>query len=241
MKRNLLIILIFCLIASVLFLSNCTLYWEDGSTCRGFGYECGIVCGEQKGCGASFMDCLCPGEDYYQDHKDSVSLFAREGVDYTCPTVEVAKTESGYTYYLSFDILTEYPEPWEAYIELCFMQSGVLVGEARWDGNDMESGEIRLYTGALEHKPGEILDRQKRTVIWTRDANRDKQTQYEIRHFARCILDDTMPLTNGRAALQSLRVIWELYNAEHNGYMAKLEGLGIPEEYQVEYYSCDED
>ena len=98
-----------------------------------------------------------------------------------------------------------------------------------------QSGEIRLYDGAYQHKPGEILERQKKTVLWTRDANRDKQTQYEIRHFAQCVNNGTLPLTNGRAALQSLRVIWALYNAEKNGFMADLRGLGIPEEYQVDY------
>jgi len=91
------------------------------------------------------------------------------------------------------------------------------------------SGEVRLYDGALMHKPGEILERQKCTVLWTRDANRDKQTQYEIRHFAECVLTGKKPLTDGRTALQSLRVIWELYNAERNGIMADLRGLGIKE------------
>lgn len=66
------------------------------------------------------------------------------------------------------------------------------------------------------------------------DLYRDKQTQYEIRHFAQCVNDGTLPLTNGRAALRSLRVIRSLYNAEKNGFIADLRGLGIPEEYQVE-------
>jgi len=98
-----------------------------------------------------------------------------------------------------------------------------------------QSGEIRLYDGAYEHKPGEILDRQKRKILWTRDSDRSKQTQYEIQHFADSVNNKTLPMTNGRAALQSLRIIWSLYNAEKNGFMADLRGMGIPEEYRVEY------
>ena len=98
-----------------------------------------------------------------------------------------------------------------------------------------QSGEVRLYDGAETHIAGQILDRQKRKVLWRRDSNRDKQTQYEIRHFAQCINNGTMPLTNGYASMQSLRVIWALYNAEKNGVVADLRGLGIPEEYRVEY------
>ena len=89
------------------------------------------------------------------------------------------------------------------------------------------SGEIRLYDGALVHKPGEILDRQKRKVLWTRTGERSKQTQYEIAHFAKCVKDGTRPLVDGRRALQSLRVIWELYNAERNDFVADLRGLGL--------------
>ena len=98
-----------------------------------------------------------------------------------------------------------------------------------------QSGEVRLYDGAYQHKPGEILDRQKCKILWTRDSDRSKQTQYEIQHFADSVNNKTLPLTNGRAALQSLRVIWALYNAEKNGFMADLSKLGIPEEYRVEY------
>ena len=34
-------------------------------------------------------------------------------------------------------------------------------------------------------------------------------------------------MTNGRAALQGLRVIWRMYNAERNNTIADLRGLGL--------------
>jgi len=82
------------------------------------------------------------------------------------------------------------------------------------------SGEVRLYDGALAHKPGEILDRQKCKILWTRSGERSKQTQYEIRHFAECVLTGKKPMTDGRTALAGLKVIWELYNAEKNDFIA---------------------
>jgi len=63
--------------------------------------------------------------------------------------------------------------------------------------------------------------------LWKREGKRSKETQYEIAHFADCVLNDKTPLTNGRSALQGLRVIWALYNAEKNNTLADLRGLGI--------------
>ena len=71
---------------------------------------------------------------------------------------------------------------------------------------------------------------QRSRVIWTRDEARGKNTHHEINHFTECVLDDKQPLTDGRSALQGLRVIWELYNAEKNHTLADLHGLGLGEE-----------
>jgi len=38
-------------------------------------------------------------------------------------------------------------------------------------------------------------------------------------------------MTDARSALQSLRIIWRMYNAEKNDIAADLRGLGLP--------SCD--
>ena len=89
------------------------------------------------------------------------------------------------------------------------------------------SGEVRLYNGNGDHKPGGATENQSYTVLWKRDGEKSKETQHEIKHFTECVLEDKTPLTNGRVALQGLRVIWELYNAEENGMLADLRGMGF--------------
>lgn len=89
------------------------------------------------------------------------------------------------------------------------------------------SGEIRFYDGIAVHEPGETYSPQRSKVIWKRADGLGKQTQHEIRHFTECVLEDKEPLTSGRVALQSLRVIWALYNAENNHTLADLRGLGF--------------
>ena len=56
-----------------------------------------------------------------------------------------------------------------------------------------------------------------------------KQTQYEIAHFAECVRTGATPLTNGWDTLQGLRVIWKMYNAEKNGFVADLRDCALPE------------
>ena len=91
------------------------------------------------------------------------------------------------------------------------------------------SGEIRLYNGSGEHVPHGGNESQKYTVLWQRPFDNGKNTQYEIKHFAECVMEDKQPETHGRNALQSLRVIWALYDAEKHGAMADLRGLGFEE------------
>ena len=100
------------------------------------------------------------------------------------------------------------------------MEKGLL--ELEW-----ATGEIRLYNGNGEHKPLGSAERQQYNVIWTREEGRGKATQHEIKHFVDCVINDKKPLTDGRSALQSLRVIWALYDAEKNHTMADLRGLGL--------------
>ena len=87
------------------------------------------------------------------------------------------------------------------------------------------SGEVRVYNENGEHKPGGAAESQKYSVIWKRDEQPGKMTQHEIRHFTDCVLNKKTPLTDGRSALRSLRVIWALYNAEHNHMLADLRGI----------------
>ena len=90
---------------------------------------------------------------------------------------------------------------------------------------DHYSGEIRLYDQDGEHQPAGTLPQQKYSILWTRDEQIGKQTQHEIRHFTECVLEGKTPMTDGRSALRSLRVIWALYNAEHNHMLADLRGI----------------
>ena len=55
-----------------------------------------------------------------------------------------------------------------------------------------------------------------------------KHTEQEMAHFLDCIESCQTSLTDGEAALQSLRVIWKLYEAEEQGVVADLRGLGLP-------------
>ena len=88
------------------------------------------------------------------------------------------------------------------------------------------SREVRFYNGNGEHVPGDTSV-QSYNLLWKQETKGGKQTQFEIAHFVDCVLNDKTPLTNGRAALQSLRVIWALYNAEENNKLADLRGMGI--------------
>jgi predicted dehydrogenase len=56
---------------------------------------------------------------------------------------------------------------------------------------------------------------------------RTKFTQQELAHFIDSVENGTRPLTDGRRSLQSLRVIWRLYEAERAGTVADLTGLGL--------------
>jgi predicted dehydrogenase len=87
--------------------------------------------------------------------------------------------------------------------------------------------EIRFYHENGLHKPGEYSANHAYDVLWKGERNNTKETQHEIKHFVECILEDKTPRTNARQSLQSLRVIWALYNAEANNAIADLRGLGI--------------
>jgi predicted dehydrogenase len=54
-----------------------------------------------------------------------------------------------------------------------------------------------------------------------------KHVQNEMTHFLDCIETGRIPETDGLSSLQSLRVIWRLYEAEDAGRVADLRGLGL--------------
>ena len=74
----------------------------------------------------------------------------------------------------------------------------------------------------LAHAGGE------RKLLMESDAGAGKHTENEMAHFLDCIERGQMPLTDGEASLQSLRVIWKLYEAEERDVVADLRGLGLP-------------
>jgi predicted dehydrogenase len=82
------------------------------------------------------------------------------------------------------------------------------------------------------------IDFDKGALVFHRDAGTAreevlmqsvaiKQTDKELRHFLDCIRHGQRPDTDGPRSLQSLRVIWRLYEAEQQGRVADLRGLGL--------------
>ena len=87
--------------------------------------------------------------------------------------------------------------------------------------------KIRLYGGAGVHVPGIEDSFSSVRVLWDGEGTATKETNFEISHFIDCIHKKCEPITGGRAALQSLRIIWRMYEAERNGTTADLRGLGL--------------
>lgn len=89
-------------------------------------------------------------------------------------------------------------------------------------------GEVRLYNSNAEHVPGERCNKENEySVIFKETEENSKQTQFEINHFIDCVNTGKTPNTDGRSALQGLRVIWKMYDAEKSNVIADLRGLGL--------------
>lgn len=93
---------------------------------------------------------------------------------------------------------------------------------------------VHLTEGMLlaDHRAGRLEGRRRggdpeREVI-LQTTPRTKFLERELGHFADCVRDGSRPLTDAAASLQSLRVIWRLYQAEAEGRYADLSGLGLP-------------
>ena len=93
---------------------------------------------------------------------------------------------------------------------------------------DRGANVIRLYGGAGLHVPGTEESNCYTRILWDGNGPANKETHYEISHFIECIHSHKEPITSGRAALQSLRIIWKMYDAEQHGTTADLRGLGLP-------------
>jgi predicted dehydrogenase len=94
---------------------------------------------------------------------------------------------------------------------------------------EQASGEIRLYSKLDPHQPGVMTPKTQCTVLHKNEGKRGKETNYEIAHFVDCVNNHKRPITDGRSALQGLRIIWKMYDAEQHGLVADLRGLGLEE------------
>lgn len=91
---------------------------------------------------------------------------------------------------------------------------------------DRATGEVKLYNKNAAHDPGQS-ENSDYTVLYHDTGSTSKQTQFEILHFVDCIRTGKKPMTDARSALQGLRVIWKMYDAEQHNVVADLRGLGL--------------
>lgn len=80
-------------------------------------------------------------------------------------------------------------------------------------------GRIILHRDAAEEATG------REQLLF--EVEPGKHVHNELNHFVDCIETGQRPLTDGRRSLQSLRLIWRLYEAEEKGVVANLRGLGM--------------
>ena len=91
---------------------------------------------------------------------------------------------------------------------------------------DFGRSRLVVHQGFMTHVPGrEAQDAETEKVLLTGDAG--KNTPDQMTHFLECIETGQVPRTSPRDSLQSLRVIWRLYEAERTGVVADLRGLGL--------------
>lgn len=83
------------------------------------------------------------------------------------------------------------------------------------------AGTLTLITGYKEGKYEE--------KVLMSGENLGKYLATETLHFLDCIQTGKKPATDGRSSLESLRVIWRLYEAEEAGRIADLRGIGLPD------------
>jgi len=80
-------------------------------------------------------------------------------------------------------------------------------------------GRLILHRDAAEEATG------REQLLF--EAEPGKHVHNELIHFVECVENRARPITDGRHSMQSLRVIWKLYEAEQHGVVADLRGLGL--------------
>lgn len=103
--------------------------------------------------------------------------------------------------------------------------------------------------GGMSREEMEDPNNQPKSRVVSEFSDVRKHTVEEIAHFLDCIEQNRQPETDLRSGLQSLRVIWRLYEAERRGVVADLRGLSLdttsldPDPYLAETkkwgYTCD--
>ncbi|WP_409345167.1 Gfo/Idh/MocA family protein [Paenibacillus sp. MBLB4367] len=95
---------------------------------------------------------------------------------------------------------------------------------------DFRSWKLYAHTGMSREKAN--LDTESRTKLLFEAPQNGKNTHHEIGHFLDCIRSGAKPMTDGPSSLQGLRIIWRLYEAERNGTIADLRGLGLEDDWK---------
>ena len=83
----------------------------------------------------------------------------------------------------------------------------------------LSAGRLILHQDAAEEATG------REQLLY--ETQPGKHVDHELVHFVECIERGDRPLTDGPRSLQSLRVIWKLYEAEQRGVVADLRGLSL--------------
>ena len=94
---------------------------------------------------------------------------------------------------------------------------------------DIKNDRITLYDGNREHVPGEEGASQGVRILW--EAEKEgilrRNTIDELSYFVNSCTKGTPLIADGWSSIQSLRVIWKLYEAEEQRRVADLRGLGL--------------
>jgi predicted dehydrogenase len=93
------------------------------------------------------------------------------------------------------------------------------------------AGTITVYDGLREHIPGETNVERGTRVVWEGVSGK-KNMGNQLQHFIHCVRTGEKPITDARIALQSLRVIWALYDAEERGVVADLRDFKFENAYK---------
>lgn len=87
-------------------------------------------------------------------------------------------------------------------------------------------GEVRLHRGLAPHT-SQGNDAILEPIETLFKSPGDKAAAQQLRHFVDCVETGAIPTTSARDSLQSLRVIWRLYQAERDRRVADLAGLSL--------------